>query len=281
MVNGSSQNGSEENSGEEQEEDLSVPGDNSGDVDEDEENEEGEGEGEGEGEEAEEDQTPEQGPLIDSALIPTQAMLASANPYLNPMHPLHPFKHEFNVQHHYQTPHGMVTYSNGSAASGPAQGASGGGMDLSDADMAHFDQLMGVPSHYYPDKCLSVQKKAMSMANKLMKEYNKRIFRKIMNYLLKSKFLIGMTEIKLNHIMRKKIYNVMSSFSRVSKDNIEFVESSQEPVLSDDDDSIDSDVQSIDFSNMSEDGPDKGTAGEMYGMLNDQMDTQGNVHIND
>ena len=84
-----------------------------------------------------------------------------------------------------------------------------------------------------------------------MKDYNKRVFRKIMTYLLKSKFLIGMTEIKLNHIMRKKIYNVMNTFSRVSGGNVEFVQSAQEPVFDDEDPSIDSDVQEIDLSGFS------------------------------
>jgi len=220
-------------------------------------------------------------------LIPTQAMLASANPYLNPMHPLHPFKHEFDVKHHYNTPHGMVTYTRGSGGSG-ANGVSGGtgmgmggSMDFDTDDMRNFDSMMGMPDHLFPDKCAKVEHQAMRLANKLMKDYNKRIFRKIMNYLLKSKFLIGMTEIKLNRIMRKKIYNVMSSFSRVSKDNIEFVSSSQEPVLSDDEDSIDSDVQDIDFSNFTDGGPQKGSATEMFDMMNDKMDTDGNVHIND
>ena len=230
--------------------------------------------------EEESEKTPTSGPLIDSELIPTQAMLASANPYLNPMHPLHPFKHEFDVKHHYNTPHGMVTYTNGASGSGPGD-VGVGGMGVSGNEMRDFDSMMGIPSHLYPDKCASVQHKATRIANKLMKDYNKRVFRKIMNYLLKSKFLIGMTEIKLNRIMRKKIYNVMSSFSRVSKDNIEFVESSQEPVLSDEDDSIDSDVQDIDFSNITDMGPDKGTSTEMYDMLNNQMETQGNVHLSD
>lgn len=225
----------------------------------------------------ESDKTPHKGPLIDEAIIPTQDMLAMANPYLNPLHPLHPFKHEFNVQHHYQTPHGMVTYSNGTGG----HGEGGSGMDLSGADMASFDRMMGLPEGLYPDSCRTVQNKALKIANRLMKDYNRRIFRKIMSYLLKSKFLIGMSEIKLNHIMRRKIYNVMSSFSRVSKSNVEFVHSSQEPTLSDDEDSIDSDVQSIDFSNMSDEGFDKGTAGEMYDMLNKQMETQGNVHLED
>lgn len=238
-----------------------------------------EAEEETEEEEADESpKVPEHGPLIDSALIPTKEMLQMANPYLNPMHPLHPFKHEFSVQHHYQTPHGMVTYTNGSAGH-TAPSMDGG--DISAADMASFDRMMGLPHGPYPDVCKSVQTKAMKIANKLMKDYNRRIFRKIMSYLLKSKFLIGMSEIKLNHIMRKKIYNVMSSFSRVSKSNVEFVASDQEPVLSDEDDSIDSDVQDIDFSEESEQPHAKDSAGEMYDMLNDQMDTQGNVHLQD
>ena len=234
---------------------------------------------------------PVNGPMIDSALIPTQAMLASANPYLNPMHPLHPFKHEFNVKHHYNTPHGMVTYSNGSSDHGSSGGMGGmgsmggmggmGGMNLGRDDLASFDKMMGLPNEIYPDRCSKVQSEAMKIANKLMKDYNKRVFRKIMTYLLKSKFLIGMTEIKLNHIMRKKISNVMNSFSKVSGGNIEFVHSSQEPVLSDEDDSMDSDVQDIDFSGFSDSQVEKGSDTEMFNNLNSQMGTQANVHLDD
>jgi len=253
------------------------------DQDEDEEHEEHEEESH-HSEEGLED--PVNGPMIDSALIPTQAMLASANPYLNPMHPLHPFKHEFNVKHHYNTPHGMVTYSNGSSDHGSSGGMGGmgmgmGGMNLAGDDLASFDKMMGLPNEIYPDGCSKVQNEAMKIANKLMKDYNKRVFRKIMTYLLKSKFLIGMTEIKLNHIMRKKISNVMNSFSKVSGGNIEFVHSSQEPVLSDEDDSMDSDVQDIDFSGFSDSQVEKGSDTEMFNNLDTQMGTQGNVHLDD
>ena len=235
--------------------------------------------------------------MIDSALIPSQAMLASANPYLNPMHPLHPFKHEFNVKHHYQTPHGMVTYSNGSSdhsAGGMGNGMSmgmgdgmsmgmgmGDGMNLNRSDLASFDKMMGLPNEAYPDDCRNVQEKALKIANKLMKDYNKRVFRKIMTYLLKSKFLIGMTEIKLNHIMRKKIYNVMNTFSRVSGGNVEFVQSAQEPVFDDEDPSIDSDVQEIDLSGFSDKEPEPGSSDEMYQGLNNQIEKDGNVHLDD
>jgi hypothetical protein len=164
-------------------------------------------------------------------------------------------------------------------SSGGMGGDMGGG-DITSADMASWDHMMGIPGGPFPDKCKTVQTKAMKIANELLKDYNRKIFRKIMSYLLKSKFLIGMSEIKLNHIMRRKIYNVMSSFSRVSSSNVDFVASSQEPVLSDEDDSIDSDVQDIDFSEKTQ-GADKGTPEEMYDMMNKQLETQGNVHLAD
>ena len=77
-------------------------------------------------------------------MIPTQAMLASANPYLNPMHPLHPFKHDFEVKHHYNTPHGMVTYTRGSGGSGNGMSGGHGGMNMSGDDMSNFDSMMGL-----------------------------------------------------------------------------------------------------------------------------------------
>ena len=49
------------------------------------------------------------GPMMANA----QMMMMAANPYLNPMHPMHPFQHEFNVQHNYVTPAGVMNLNEG------------------------------------------------------------------------------------------------------------------------------------------------------------------------
>lgn len=41
-----------------------------------------------------------------------------------------------------------------------------------------------------------------------------------MNYLLKAKFLVGMTEIKLNKVLRKKIFSLMKDHASITEDNI-------------------------------------------------------------
>lgn len=91
-------------------------------------------------------------------------------------------------------------------------------------------------------KCEGVQQEAIRIANRLMKKQNKLIYKEIMNYMLKSKFLVGLTEVKLNAALRKKITMLMSQYNELTPDNIQFVRSS----LDDTEDSI------IDSSNFQE-----------------------------
>ena len=253
--------------------------------------------------EEQEDNMLKNGPLIDSEIMPNKLMLDAANPYLNPMHPLHPFKHEFNVQHHFMTPHGMITHTN-SSGNGKSSGG-GGDNDFGhggDDDFGHggynglgdysgiannmgniqqLDHIMGMPGVTNEDKCDTVHRRAMKIASKLLKKQNKMIFEKLMGYLLKSKFLVGMTEIKLNRIMRKKIFNVMRSYSKLSRSNLEFVTVPNEPELSDDDESEEeSGVQNFDFSEYSNPEHPHGSAGEMGNMVSNEMNELANPHLN-
>lgn len=56
-----------------------------------------------------------------------------------------------------------------------------------------------------------------------------------MNYLLKAKFLIGMTEIKLTSTLRKKIFGLMKTSSNINEDNIQFIDSKYDELLDDED----------------------------------------------
>lgn len=219
----------------------------------------------------EQPQIPMQGPLIDAEMTPTANMLAAANPYLNPLHPLHPFKHEFNVKHHYMTPHGMVTYSHGGGSSGDH--GMGGGVDISSGGGGLEMPHISLGGH-----CETVRRQAMLIAKKLMRNQNKILFKKLMNYLLKSKFLIGMTELKLNKILRRRIYNVMHSYSVLNTNNVEFVDVAHEPELSDEDDEEISGVQNYDFSEASNEHV-PGSSGELEQMMTNEMEEEGNPHI--
>lgn len=72
-------------------------------------------------------------------------------------------------------------------------------------------------------QCKDVQKQAIQISNSIMRRQNKVIFKTLMNYLLKSKYLLTMTEIKLARVLRKKIFALMNKYSSITDHNIEFI----------------------------------------------------------
>ena len=175
-----------------------------------------------------------QGPMMAQAMLPTQMMMAAANPYMNPMHPMHPFNHEVNVQHDYMTPTGMYSI--------------GGGSDHHSGDGVVRPDIK-VRSH-----CQDVKKQALTIANTVMQKQNSHIFKKLMDYLLKSKYLIGMTEIKLTRKLRRNIFSIMKGYSMINNETVHFTD---EHGLGDDseislDSSGDSSIKSLDASDISD-----------------------------
>lgn len=83
--------------------------------------------------------------------------------------------------------------------------------------------------------CESIQRQAIQVANNLVKRQNKVIFKELMDYILKSKFLIGMTEVKLNRVLKKKFISVMKRNTIISEDNVRLI-------TSDDDEYLDTDL---------------------------------------
>lgn len=168
------------------------------------------------------------GPMMANA----QMMMMAANPYLNPMHPLHPFKHEFNVQHNYMTPAGVISMNEGDE---------------------HHDDSFNMPHIQVKSHCGNVKKQALEIANTMLKKQNHIVMKRLMNYLLKSKYLIGMTEIKLTRKLRRNIFNIMGSFASVTDDNVHFSNNMSSNL---DDMSADSSssasIQSLDSSTMSD-----------------------------
>ena len=72
-------------------------------------------------------------------------------------------------------------------------------------------------------QCKNTHKQAIQISNVIMRRQNKVIYKTLMNYLLKSKYLLTMTEIKLTRVLRKKIYALMNEYSSITEDNIEFI----------------------------------------------------------
>lgn len=233
-----SKTGQEENSGEQQEDLFDEAH---------EDQEEGSSHDEEEGQEAEpvEGQDQPQAPQYDPVMMHhammagpmmanAQMMMMAANPYLNPMHPMHPFQHEFNVQHNYVTPAGV--------------------MNLDEGGEQHDDSF-NLPHLQVKSHCGNVKKQALEIANTMLKKQNHIVMKRLMNYLLKSKYLIGMTEIKLTRKLRRNIFNIMGSFASVTDDNVHFVNgaaSSLDDMSGDSSSSSNASIASLDSSTMSD-----------------------------
>lgn len=68
--------------------------------------------------------------------------------------------------------------------------------------------------------CKSVKAQAVAIANAVLRKQNKRVFREMLNYLVRSKFLIGLTEIKLTRALRKRIFALMESYNDLHPDQL-------------------------------------------------------------
>lgn len=189
------------------------------------------------------------GPMMANA----QMMMMAANPYLNPMHPMHPFQHEFNVQHNYVTPAGVMNLN---------EGGYGG---------EEHDDSFNLPHIQVKSHCGNVKKQALEIANTMLRKQNKIVMKRLMNYLLKSKYLIGMTEIKLTRKIRRNIFNIMGTFASVTDDNVHFVTNAPSNI---DDLSADSSrsIQSLDSSTMSDPDVVPDTASEQLDHIGHELD---------
>lgn len=98
------------------------------------------------------------------------------------------------------------------------------------------------------DHCELVQRQAVQVANNIVKRQNKVIFKELMNYVLKSKFLIGMTEVKLNRVLRRKFVALMKKYSSLTDDNVRLIQSEDEEILDDDLEDEDDDLsEKVDY----------------------------------
>ncbi len=83
-----------------------------------------------------------------------------------------------------------------------------------------------VPSIHVPEQCDSVKKQAISIANEVLLKQYKVIFKSINQYLSTSKYLIGMTEIKMTKKLRRHLTQIMGMFQNLTPQQILFSDAS-------------------------------------------------------
>lgn len=81
--------------------------------------------------------------------------------------------------------------------------------------------------------CKSVRNDAIKIANQILRRQNRDIYQHIMDYVLKSKYLVGVTEIKLVKTLEKKIKKLMSDFSSFSMSNVSFTDNDFDDIMGD------------------------------------------------
>lgn len=146
-----------------------------------------------------------------------------ANPF-SPMSPMNPFNQvsPIAMTNHIPMGHFVTVDDDGLADdSNDLEGAADIGRDV-------FDDASGLR---VLNKCHNVKSQAIEIANRIMRKQNNKIFKELLAYLIKGKFLIGMTEIKLTRALRKRVFGLMSAFSSLQHDQINFID--PEPEISD------------------------------------------------
>ena len=64
-------------------------------------------------------------------------------------------------------------------------------------------------------ECNDIKQEATDIANIITRRQNKIIYDEIMKYVLKSKYLLGVTEINMTKALREKVLNIMERFSNI------------------------------------------------------------------
>jgi hypothetical protein len=139
-----------------------------------------------------------------SSILPQLGMGAGipinpmANPLYNPFSPLNPMNYLANNQ------------------SGPAHS------EENKKKKIKIVNPLKLPELEVPENCDSVKKQAVLIVNEVLSNQHKMIWENVTKYLLKSKFLVGMTEVKLTRNLRKKLYGIMKLFGDVNYKDITF-----------------------------------------------------------
>lgn len=77
-------------------------------------------------------------------------------------------------------------------------------------------------------ECNEMKKEAVQIATMITRRQNKVIFEEIMKYVLKSKYLLGITEINMTKALRQKVLDIMKKFSDISEQNFNSISPTEE-----------------------------------------------------
>jgi hypothetical protein len=162
-------------------------------------------------------QNPMMNPMMSMMNPMMNPMMAMHNPLMNPFHPAHYIANSL-----LHNPHSLTRMTDDEDN------------EKEESDFGNSLSRSAFPELRVKNQCESVQRQALQVANNLIKRQNKVMFKEIMNYLLKSKFLIGLTEIKLSKILKQKFLGVIKKFSGLTEDNVRLIHSADDELLDDD-----------------------------------------------
>jgi len=145
------------------------------------------------------------------------SMMAMHNPIINPFHPAH-----YIASANLHNPNSLTRVDDEDKGNDE------------DEDFINSLSRSAFPELRVRHQCESIQRQALQVANNLIKRQNKVMFKEIMNYLLKSKFLIGLTEIKLTKVLKQKFLGVIKKFTDLTEDNVRLIHSADDELLDDD-----------------------------------------------
>jgi hypothetical protein len=151
------------------------------------------------------------------------SMMAMHNPIINPFHPAH-----YVATANLHNPNSLTRMDDEDLGFDGYKG------NDNDEDFINSLSRSAFPELRVRHQCESIQRQALQVANNLIKRQNKVMFKEIMNYLLKSKFLIGLTEIKLTKVLKQKFLGVIKKFTDLTEDNVRLIHSADDELLDDD-----------------------------------------------
>lgn len=86
-----------------------------------------------------------------------------------------------------------------------------------------FDRKMKMftfPELQIDDVCRQNQRKAISIANRLVKRRNSETLKRIMDFVLRSKFLMGITEVNLSRTLKRKMVDLLKQYTVLNEENV-------------------------------------------------------------
>lgn len=86
-----------------------------------------------------------------------------------------------------------------------------------------FDKQMKMftfPELQVDDVCKQNQRKSIAIANRLVKKRSKETFKLIMSFVLKSKFLMGITEVNLSKTLKRKMIELLKLYTNLNEENV-------------------------------------------------------------